>query len=65
MMQRTYFTSFGGRPSLLLRMQEQLQRARGDDGFEHASRLPLLRLAAAVLVALLALGTASGLIAAS
>jgi hypothetical protein len=65
MMQRTYFPSIANRPSLLLRVQEHLQRARADDGFERASRLPLLRLAAAVLVALLALGTASGLIAAS
>jgi hypothetical protein len=64
MTQRTYFTSFGSRPSLLLRVHEQLQRVRGDDAFEHASRLPLLSLAAAVLVALLALATASGLVAA-
>jgi hypothetical protein len=64
MTQRTYFTSFGSRPSLLLRVQEQLQRVRGDDAFERASRLPLLSLAAAVLVALLALATASGLVAA-
>jgi hypothetical protein len=39
----------------------QLYRARDD--IERHNRLPLLRLAAAALLALLALGTAGGLIA--
>lgn len=45
-----------------MRFQEQLLRWRFD-AVEAPSRLPLLRLALAVLVALLALGTAGGLIA--
>jgi hypothetical protein len=48
-------------PPWLPRLLMQLHRARDD--FERHSRLPLLRLAAAVLLALLALGTAGGLIA--
>ncbi len=48
-------------PHWLHRLHVQLREVRAET--QHVLRLPLLRLAAAVLLALLALGTASGLIA--
>jgi hypothetical protein len=63
MTQRLTSTSIAGLPRLLLSFQEQLLQMRFDP-LEQTPRLPLLRLAAAVLVALLALGTAGGLLAA-
>ena len=54
--------ALAARPRLLLRLQEQLQRAR-TDSLERAWHLPLLRLALAALVSLLVLATAGGLIA--
>jgi hypothetical protein len=63
MTQRLTLTSIASLPRLLLSFQEQLSNLRADP-LEQTSRLPLLRLAVAVLVALLALGTAGGLLAA-
>jgi hypothetical protein len=60
MAQRTFITSDNHLPPWLRRLHVQLRWARDDA--QHIDRLPLLRLAAAVLVALLALATAGGLI---
>ncbi len=61
MAHRTFITTAAHTPQWLHRLHVQLRWMRADA--QHLSRLPLLRLAAAVFVALLALGTASGLIA--
>jgi hypothetical protein len=60
MSQRTFFSRDAHSPRWLRRLQAQLRWARADA--PEMNRLPLLRLAGAVLVALLALATASGLI---
>jgi hypothetical protein len=61
MAHRTFLTAESPGPHWLHRLHVQLRWMRAD--VRQTSRLPLLRLACAVLVALLALGTASGLIA--
>ena len=61
MAHRTFIPTSACSPHWWHRLHEQLRWMRADA--QHLSRLPLLRLAAAVFVALLALGTASGLIA--
>jgi hypothetical protein len=61
MAQRTVTTSEAPALQWLRRLHVQLRWVRADA--RQMNRLPLLRLAGAVLVALLALATASGLIA--
>jgi hypothetical protein len=61
MAHRTFIPSAAQAPQWLHRLHVQLRWLRAD--VRQMNRLPLLRLAGAVLVALLALGTASGLIA--
>lgn len=61
MAHRTFITSEAHSPQWLRRLHVQLRWVRADSS--HANRLPLLRLTGAVLVALLALATASGLLA--
>lgn len=61
MAHRTFIPSAAHAPQWLHRLHVQLRWLRAD--VRQMNRLPLLRLAGAVLVALLALGTASGLIA--
>ena len=58
MAHHTFITAAARLPQWLHRLQVQLRWMRADT----MNRLPLLRLAAAVLVALLALATASGVI---
>jgi hypothetical protein len=60
MSQRTFLSPDAHSPQWLRRLQVQLRGARADA--PEMNRLPLLRLAGAVLVALLALAAASGLI---
>jgi hypothetical protein len=60
MAHRTFITAAAHSPQWLHRLHVQLRWMRAD--VQQMNRLPLLRLAAAVLVALLALATASGLI---
>ena len=60
MAQRTFITSETPSPQWLHRLHVQLRWVRTEA--RHMNRLPLLRLAGAVLVALLALATASGLV---
>jgi hypothetical protein len=57
---RTFLPRDAHAPQWLRRLQAQLRWARADA--PEMNRLPLLRLAGAVLVALLALAAASGLI---
>ncbi len=59
MAHRTFIATSASSPHWWHRLHEQLRWMRADA--QQTSRLPLLRLAAAVLVALLALATASGL----
>ncbi len=61
MAHRTFITPTAHAPQWLHRLHVQLRWLRAD--VRQMDRLPLLRLAGAVLVALLALATASGLIA--
>lgn len=61
MAHRTFIPSAAHAPQWWHRLHVQLRWLRAD--VRQMNRLPLLRLAGAVLVALLALGTASGLIA--
>ena len=61
MAQRSFTTAAAHAPQWMHRLHVQLRWARAD--LQQTSRLPLLRLTAAVLVALLALATASGLLA--
>jgi hypothetical protein len=61
MAHRTFITPEAHSPQWLHRLHVQLRWMRAD--VRQMNRLPLLRLAGAVLVALLALATASGLIA--
>jgi hypothetical protein len=60
MAHRTFITTAPHSPHWWHRLHVQWRWMRTD--VQHMNRLPLLRLAAAVLVALLALATASGLI---
>jgi hypothetical protein len=59
MAHRTFIAAAPSSPHWWYRLYVQLRWMRADA--QQTSRLPLLRLAAAVLVALLALATASGL----
>jgi hypothetical protein len=61
MAQRSFITAAAHAPHWWHRLHVQLHWVRAD--LQQTNRLPLLRLAAAVLVALLALATASGLLA--
>jgi hypothetical protein len=61
MAHRSLISTAAHAPQWLHRLHVQLRWMRADD--RQMNRLPLLRLAGAVLVALLALATASGLIA--
>jgi hypothetical protein len=63
MAHRTFIPSAAHAPQWLHRLHVQLRWLRADVRQMNRLPLPLLRLAGAVLVALLALGTASGLIA--
>jgi hypothetical protein len=60
MTHRTFIADAAHSPNLWHRLHLQLRWMRAD--VQQTTHLPLLRLAAAVLVALLALATASGLI---